>query len=633
MMQIIRDKAQGVVAWVIVGMVAFVLCFWGVSGYISSDKSTVLAKVNGKEITANEVNEIYNRWLRVNAAQKDFDIAQIDPNAIKQQITMAIANQAATIGTLQRDGMTVSDAMVIDAIRSKNELQEDGKFSIERYKLFLQQANVSEAEFETAVRDQLLINQLQLAVLVSSFATKQEAERFVQLKNQTRDFGYSVISAENFQKNARITDAAIEEFYNTHKQQFVMPDKIQVEYIELSLEDLMKQVQITEKNLQEYYDNNKQAFTEPRRIRISHIMISAPTISEAAQNGTAQKQITELYAKLQQGEKFSELARKYSEDKQSAIHGGDLGWASNNDDYPAEVFALAKAGDYTKPIQSDYGWHIFKLEESKGGSVKSFAAAKAAIAQRYKRDEAERLFSSKGDELANLAFENPTALTAASEKLNLPIQTSAYFTRQGGPGIAASSNVLQAAFSEDVFVQNYNSALIRLNDDNYLVLRVKEKQASREQTVEEVKEDITQYLKRIAARDEAKQIGEELIAVIKQTNNPNKAAGNQKLEWIVKSNVERDDKNINREVLMRAFSIPKPAEAQGLSTTGFSLPSGDFVVISVTKVKNGVLENATDSNLLETMGRHIANSEGQIDYASVQQDLIEQAKIKYYNGA
>lgn len=632
MMQIIRDKAQGIVAWVIVGMVAFVLCFWGVSGYISNGNSAVLAKVNGTEITAAEVNDIYNRKVRMSAGQKGFDISQIDANALKQQITMGIANKIATIDGIQRNGMAVSDAMIVNAIRGIPELQEDSKFSIERYKQFLQHLGMSESEFETEVRDQLLLNQLQMAVLVTSFATKQEAERVVALKNQTRDFGYAIISADKYVKNARVTDNQIEDFYNTHKQQFVMPDKVQVEYIELSLDDVMKNVQVSDQKLQEYYKANQQSFTEPRRIHVRHIMVSAPTISDAAQNGTAKKQIDEIYAKLQSGGNFAELAKKYSEDKQSALKGGDLGWASNNDDYPPEVFALTKNGDYTAPIQTDYGWHIFQLSETQGGGVKSFADARSAILERYKRDEAERLFSAKGDELANLAFENPKSLAAASEKLHLPIRTSEFFTKQGGQGIAESQNVVNAAFSNDVFTLDHNSDLVRMNDDNYLVLRVKNKQLSREQTLDEVKEDITTYLKRVAAKDEAKQVGDELMAVIKETNNPNKAASAQKLDWITRQNIERDNTDISRDLLSKAFSVPKPIAGQAFTAAGFTLQNGDYVVIAVTKVKNGVIENAADSNLIETMSRHIANSAGQMDYASVQLDLIDKAKIKFYDG-
>ncbi len=630
MMQRIRDKAQGFGAWIIVGIVAFVLCFWGVSGYINNGPSSVLAKVNGREITSGEVNDIYDRWLRSAATQKGFDMSQIDAISIKRQITIALAQQAATIKGLKKDGMTVSDAMVVQTIRSKSELQQDDKFSVDLYKKLLAQSGMSEAEFETLIRDQLLVHQLQVAVLASSFATPKEAERIIGLKNQTRDFGYSIITADKFIKNVKVTDEQIEEFYTTHKQQFVVPDKVQVEYIELSLESLFKQIPVTDQALQEYYKANQQSFIEPRKYRVSHIMILAPEISDAAQSGSAQKQMEDIYAQLQKGGNFASLAKKYSEDKLSANKGGDLGWTTQNDEYPAAVFALQKNGEFTKPIQTEYGWHIFQLADSSGGGVKSFAAVKPTLVERYKRDAAEKIFSAKGDELANIAFENPTSLGAASEKLNMPIQTSSYFTRQGGSGIAESPNVIKAAFSEDVFANNHNSDLVRVSDDTYVILRVKDKQLSHEMSLADARKDIITYIQRTAARDEAKHIGEELLTAIKETNNPNKAASAQSLEWITKRNVERDSKDVSSELLQRIFVMPKPVDGQAFAASGFTLPNGDYVVVAITKVKNGMLQNTAESSLLEMVSKQIANHEAQIDFASVQEALIAQAKIKYY---
>ncbi len=630
MMQMIRDKAQGIVAWVLVGIVAFVLCFWGVSGYINTNKSQVLAKVNGREITVAEVDGVYSRWLNMSSTQPGFDPTQIDEAMIKQQITIGLAQQAATISGLLKDGMAVSDSMIVENIKSKRELQENAQFSMQRYKLLLREAGITEAEFEEIVRDQLLINQLQLAVLSTSFATPQQAERIMQLRDQARDFGYTLIPANKFMKNARISDEAIAEYYNAHKDSFLVPEQVRIEYVELSLNDMLKQVQIDEKKLQEYYQANQQSFVEPKTYHLRHIMLLAPELSDAAKTGSAKKQIDDLYLQLQKGASFTELAKKYSEDKQSARNGGDLGWTSTSDEYPAAVFALQQKGDFTEPVQSEYGWHIFQLADTKGGQAKSFAAVRDIVVQRYKRDEAQHLFSARGSELANLAFENPTALTVASEQLQLPIKTSDYFTKQGAAGILASSNVLKATFSNDVLVQNHNSDLVRVSDDSYVVLRIKDKKPAYVMPLEEARADIVTQLKHNMAKDETKHIGAELLAAIKQSNNPHKAASSQNLDWIVKNGVDRDNKDLSREILELVFSMPKPQDGQVFTTRGFSLSNGDYLVVALTKVKNGVVDKSGDSDLLEKVTRQMANYNGQLDYASIQAALIETAKIKYY---
>lgn len=631
MMQVIRDKAQGVVAWIIVAMITFVFCFWGVSSYLAPNSTPVLAKIRGRKITIAEVDDIYNRWLHISSMQKDFDIKQVDPILIKQQITQSLAQQAALVNGIKRDGFTVSEAMVIDSIRNNPQLQQNGQFSIEMYKNSLAQLNIDEATFESAHREELLLNQLQLAILTSSFSTKGDTEHIIALKDQKRSFGYSVIPAANYVAAAQVSDAAIEEFYNLHKAQFVIPQKVQLEYVELSIADIMQQLSVTDEQLQEYYNTNLQSFNEPKLSRLQHIMIAAPTGSDADRSGEAAEKIEDIHRKLQLGANFSELAKKESEDKQSAVNGGDLGWTSKSDSYPVEVFALAAKGDYTKPVQTDYGWHIFMLAEVKGGGVKSFATAREAVLQRYKREAAEKLFVSKGEELAKITFENPSSLNIASEQLNLPIVTTELFSKQGGKGIASSENVLRAAFSDELLVQQHNSELIRLSDDSYIVARVKEHKPEQTQAIDAVRDDIIKHLKLVAARDQAKQAGDLLIEAINQGNSPNRVTASVNLQWNMIQKAERDTKNLDRAVLQHAFAMNKPTAEQKLSVAGFSLPNGDYAVIALNNVSDGVVANSEDSNLIENIGKQIAVAQGRLEFATLQNVLIEQEKIKYLN--
>jgi peptidyl-prolyl cis-trans isomerase D len=629
MMQVIRDKAQGVVAWIIVAMIAFVFCFWGVSSYLAPSNNQALAVVNGHKITPYEVENIYQRWLREVATQKGFDIKLVDPALIKQQIIQSLVQQYAVVESLQNDGFAVSDAMVLDNIRANPQLQKDGKFSIELYKAALAQEGIAESEFEAAQREQLLVGQAQAAIIRSNFATKKEAERLIQLQNQKRDFGYTIIPASKYLGAAKISAADTQDYYEKHKADFVLPEKIQLEYIELSMDNLMQNLQVSEPKLQEYYQTNLQSFSEPQLFHLRHIMIDAPRGSDADRGGEAQEKIEDIYKQLELGANFTNLAKKESEDKLSAVNGGDLGWSSKNDSYPSEVFELKQDGSYTKPVQSDYGWHVFQLVATKGGGVKSFASVKDAVLARYKRDEAERLFSKKGDELANITFENPTSLASASEQLNLPINTTDYFTKSGGKGIAASQNVLNAAFSEDVLDQKHNSELIRLSDDSYVVVRIKDRLPEQQQTFEQVQTEITKNLQLASARAQAKQVGDKLLEDLKLGNSPNKATASMGLKWNVVQQAERDTKAVDTALLRRAFLISKPEKGQAFSSAGFSLQNGDYAVVAISKVTDGKVTHEEDSNMLDSIGKHIAIEEGRFEYNSFQNALIEQAKIKY----
>ncbi len=627
MMQLIRERAQGVVAWIIVAMIIVVFLFWGVTGYF--DRSTpVLAIVNGKDITALSVDEMYNRWLRYVSTQKEFDMSAINPAQIKQQILRSLVEQEAMISSLRRDGFAVSDAMLISSIRNNPNLKQDNKFSIEKYQTFLQQLNLDEETFEQAHRDELLVNQLQMGIITSGFVLKNEAERVIAIRNQKRDFGYTVISAAPLQAKAEISSNEIDAFYNQHKANFVTPEKIKLQYVELSLDDLMQDVRPTNQQLEEYYKENIQSFSTAPLLHLRHIMIAVPESADANAQTENKAKIDAVYSQLNSGVDFVVLA-KGSDDQLTAEKGGDLGWISSNDSYPPEVYSLKNKGDFTKPVRSDYGWHVFQLVETKGGGVKDFASVKNVVTERYKREQAEKAFAKKGEELANLAFENPRSLNEVSAKLDLPLKTTDYFTREGGSGLSDSPAILRAAFSDAVFEQQNNSDLIRVSDDSYVIIRIIDKQAQRQLDLAEVRDDIVKNLKMLQARTKAKELGEKVLSAIKDSADPAKVASSNRLEWHKERNVDRDDKSVDRQIRQQAFVMSKPIDSK-FTTNGFSLPNGDYVVIALSNVTEGkMVDDAEDSSLLEMVGKQMAGMEGRLEFMSFQAALIDQAKIKY----
>ncbi len=100
-----------------------------------------------------------------------------------------------------------------------------------------------------------------------------------------------------------------------------------------------------------------------------------------------------IIAKLDKGEKFSELA-KQSKDPGSKDKGGDLGWSS-----PAayvkpfgEALTKLKKGEYTKtPVKSDFGYHVIQLEDSRPATPPPFDQVKPQLQQRASQQQIENL--------------------------------------------------------------------------------------------------------------------------------------------------------------------------------------------------------------------------------------------------
>lgn len=124
------------------------------------------------------------------------------------------------------------------------------------------------------------------------------------------------------------------------------------------------------------------------RVRVAHILVRmSPGADEAGQK-MAQDRIDAAYARLQKGESFEQVCREISDDATSKSNGGvlplstpDRPWVPAFDD---AAFALTKAGEYSKPIRTNYGWHIVKLIERKG--LEPYATMAASLRQRVMTD-------------------------------------------------------------------------------------------------------------------------------------------------------------------------------------------------------------------------------------------------------
>jgi len=105
------------------------------------------------------------------------------------------------------------------------------------------------------------------------------------------------------------------------------------------------------------------------KVLIAHIMKASPPGTEEKEEKEIEESINSIYNELQSGESFYELAKKYSEHKESAANGGKLDWFGTGEIIPAlsEVaFSITDTGKYSKPVRTIYAWHIIKLLDKKG---------------------------------------------------------------------------------------------------------------------------------------------------------------------------------------------------------------------------------------------------------------------------
>ncbi len=136
-------------------------------------------------------------------------------------------------------------------------------------------------------------------------------------------------------------------------------------------EDRFGEVRVTGLEVVQYYETHYDSIpSNPVQIDLSHIMVTSRPDPEIVSRMNAR--IDEIRRRIADGEDFAEMARRFSEDLNSASSGGDLGFFSQGTfmtDFEDAAFAL-EPGEISSTVQTDVGLHIIKLEERKDDKIR-----------------------------------------------------------------------------------------------------------------------------------------------------------------------------------------------------------------------------------------------------------------------
>ncbi len=185
------------------------------------------------------------------------------------------------------------------------------------------------------------------------------------------------------------------------------------------------------------------------------------------------------------GKDFAALAKQDSEDLGSKNQGGDLGWldkGTTDEAFESALFAMKK-GDISDPVLSRRGLSHHRSARRAARQRRAASRTSSPISPRNtRRPSATALYADKAGRLTDLTYQDPSTLDSAAKDLGLTVQKTDFFARTGGPGIAANPNVLKAAFSDTVLVQNNNSDPIELGPNHIVVVRIAERKPATPKT-------------------------------------------------------------------------------------------------------------------------------------------------------
>jgi peptidyl-prolyl cis-trans isomerase C len=228
-------------------------------------------------------------------------------------------------------------------------------------------------EFEDQV--QSLPPQLQMALLRNPKLKEQFLDRWVDITliaQEARD--------KKLDQDPEI-QAKIEDIMNAVLAQ---------EFLRREIEGKVK---ITDDEIETYYKGHKEEFTNPESVKARHILLRVPEGADEKAWKEAESKAKDVKKKLENGEDFAELAKKYSDDPGSKTKGGDLGFFTKGrmvPEFESAAFSL-KPGELSGPVKTNFGYHIIEVKEKKAADTKALAEVQAQIRQALQKEKQQQL--------------------------------------------------------------------------------------------------------------------------------------------------------------------------------------------------------------------------------------------------
>lgn len=384
-----KQKKPRYGAWIIVGVVLLGLAGFGSGGLSGNIRN--IGTVGDKDVTIAAYQRALNEQIRGLSAQFgqqiSFQQAQsfgIDRMALNQVVLLrTLDNEASQLG------ISVGDERVLERLRAIPSFQGAGGFNRETYRLALQQTGQSAAEFETEIREETARGLLQGAVVSGIPTPDAYADALVQYISENRSITWAVVDADDLTSPVPgATDAAQQEYYDAHPDEFTLPESRDITYVWLTPTMILDDMVVPDEAVERLYNERIAEYQQPERRLVERLVY------------LDQSRAAEAMARLEAGEAtFEELVAE----RGLSLTDIDLGDVSQEDLRGAgEAVFAAETGAVVGPINSPLGPALFRMNAVLAAQETPFEDAAPELREELAADAARQFINDSTDQIIDL---------------------------------------------------------------------------------------------------------------------------------------------------------------------------------------------------------------------------------------
>jgi len=429
------------------GRLLLVLCLaplalLGIEGYLQGNTDpNQIAQVGDASISLNEYQSAVNA-RRTELLEQLPDASLLNEDVLHEQVLRGLIDRKLLEQQAKKLGMTISDDTINRLLRQEEGFKdESGEFSNERFANYLRQSGMTKDQLFSVFREQLSLDQLNASIVGTAIYPMQAVDKMLDLQLESRRVWLHRIDWQSYADKVTVTPAAINKYYDTHKESLKSQAMVDLDYIELSPATVAVP-KVTEADIQQQYTAYKQSAAGADERELAQILITGDD---------AKKKATDIKAQLDKGAKFAALVKQYSDDP-TGQQGGGIGRFNPSvfgNDAGAVEQALQglKVGEVSAPVKTSFGYQIFTVTKDSGAKVPSLESmreeltAKAAV---YKRETA---YADKVAAVNDLAADGFSMQDIAQQE-GLKVVTLKNYTKDNNTTKLSQPAVVNKAFDD-----------------------------------------------------------------------------------------------------------------------------------------------------------------------------------------
>lgn len=464
-----------IVVWILLVFVMIGLGGFGVTNF--GGGVTTLARVGDRDIETADYARALQQELNALSAQvgQPIPFSQAQAFGLDRQVLQTVITRAALDNEAARIGISVGDATVAAEITQIGAFRGSaGTFDREAYRFTLDRNNLTEAQFERSIREDVARSILQGAVVGGFAAPTALTDTLTAFAGERRSFSVLPLTeADLATPLADPTDADLQAFHAANIDRFTRPEAKRITYVALLPETLAPDMEVDETALRDLYDQRIGEFMIPEKRLVERLVYPTEDEARAAK------------ARLDAGEvSFDDLVAE----RGLTLDIIDLGDVSQAELGAAgeAVFALTEPG-VAGPAMSDLGPALFRMNAILSAQETTFEEARESLSAEMRVDAARRAIGARMEEIDDL-LASGADLEEVAQGAGMTLATIDYIPGQTAEGIAGYPDFREAA---DAVQEGDFPEAVQIDDGAIVALRLDAIVPPTPIPLDEVREEVT----------------------------------------------------------------------------------------------------------------------------------------------